>query len=153
MTPNIPALRAWYDWLRDPSHQQTSGRLGVVSADGTAAYCCLGGACEVAVRRGVVLEKTARRLDYAPACHEVCYAGVGSVLPSPVMEFFGVNAVDPELRIPLHLQRRAGGATEDGASILNDACGFSFAEIAECVAATWPEILDVPGTDGRRADA
>lgn len=86
---NKENMRKWVDALRSGEFQQGSGRLSV---DGT--YCCLGVACEVAIREGVPVEKT--RVGASGQYKKVYrYDETALFLPVAVQDWLGLSSVEP----------------------------------------------------------
>ena len=97
-----PFAQKWVAALRSDEYEQSKGRLRRV--DG---FCCLGVACELAVREGIIAE----------------YSGVHGGLT-----FY------PEVMIALNLTTDAGGyGAYDSALATDNDRGLTFAEIADII--------------------
>lgn len=85
---------------------QTTGKLGRVNPEtGEESFCCLGVLSEVAVEDGVVsrhVEETKHcktcELEHSP---DVYYGNASTLLPDEVVEWAGLNAVSPEIELPI----------------------------------------------------
>lgn len=105
----------WVEALRSGEYRQGSGSL---QADGK--FCCLGVACDVAIKNGVPLETTHRAGDYW------LYGGMTNILPSQVINWLGLYDAGGEFVDPL----------EDGAGCLwqaNDVSELPFKTIADLI--------------------
>lgn len=120
-TPNVENMRTWVARLRDPNAKQT--RFALRSRD---AMCCLGHACDASG-----LGEWMGEWD-----KDQTYLQEKLALPLGVADWLGVT-VDPEL-VDVHDR-----ATTKRASAINDSGGegYSLAQIADCVEATWPEVV------------
>jgi hypothetical protein len=79
--PNRARIRAWVDALKSFKYSQGKSRLyHRPTAESPALYCCLGVACDVAERNGLVLDQDWRDLR---------------VLPNAVAEWFGLPDPNP----------------------------------------------------------
>lgn len=116
---------AWAEWLEDPSHMQTNGRLArIVDAKGTTAYCCLGGLCEVAIAHGVTV-------DRVPLGSERILYDRDSALPPPSVLMWAYGSEIDDIDANIVIARRDGRPLEAAAA--NDALHWTFAEIAAAV--------------------
>lgn len=88
--------KKWIAALRSGEYQQGKGKLKFINNDGVAFYCCLGVACELAAKEGVVLEHPSRDIkkDYKVKG----FSGLSDLdpinsltLPKSVMEWMGVR--------------------------------------------------------------
>lgn len=109
--------KAWTDALRSGDYEQ--GRHALTSE---GDYCCLGVACELAVKAGVI-----------KPCRADTYEGEGATLPLPVQVWLGLADCAGETKDhieygPPEGQLAAGGLTE-----LNDAAGYTFQQIADVI--------------------
>jgi len=127
----------WVVALRSGEYKQTIGYLGVVLLDGTKAYCCLGVACEVAIKDGLELRVDPNsRPEYAEGT-PVRYGGSPEIrlsgsmfdLPNEVRSLAGLRLSDPAI------------VNEKGRrevlSSLNDVEKLSFNEIADAIEKNW----------------
>lgn len=108
----------WVEALRSDEYEQ--GRYALATEDG--GYCCLGVACELAAKEGVI-----------GPCRADTYEGEGALLPLPVQVWLGLadNAGETKDYIEYGTpedQLAAGGLTE-----LNDAAGYTFQQIADVI--------------------
>lgn len=112
--PNLENIRKWVDALRSGEYYQ--GRDQLRSRQDT--YCCLGVACEVAMRNNVELEVTYYDYEYR-------YNNERYGLPCPVLDWLGLDVRDNNPVV---------GTDTDETTIramnANDDLGLSFAEIA-----------------------
>lgn len=139
-TCNQENMRMWIQALRSGGYKQGRGNLKVITPQtGSASYCCLGVACEVAMGNGVQMA-----LDFYPvenSCpswpayvhgldsgctskHGVRFAGTGSSLPNRVQEWLGIDSDDPEI---------CGVSTISA----NDSFGWDFNQIADALEKTY----------------
>ncbi len=86
-TSEIKANRQlWYDELMSGKHEQTISAL-----QDKGGKCCLGVACHIAVREGIIDEPEIDMLSYETASFD----GHNATLPPSVMEWLGFDTVDP----------------------------------------------------------
>lgn len=78
MEPNKERLRLWAAALRSGEWERCEGQLGIAR---TPRRCCLGVACEVAVRHGA----------------SVSFDMMRGELPLLICEWYGLKALDPTL--------------------------------------------------------
>lgn len=116
MKPEIKKI--WVDALRSGKYQQGKGCL---YRDGK--FCCLGVACEEAVKAGVEVEK------YCDDQGRISYDTVALTLPSSVRTWMGLKNNDPRVQTTLN-----GIESKWFLSALNDG-GKTFAEIADLIEA------------------
>ena len=130
MSVNKAAMRLWVDALRSGDYGQTTGVL----CNGKD-YCCLGVACEVAIKDGVDVLRTPKAgecgVSGCGTCASVSYDGEGAVLPSSVCQWLGISALNPTLKAPGEC-----GVTAT-ASTANDTHKWSFAQIADAIENTF----------------
>lgn len=90
-TLNRDRIQLWLEALRSGEYRQVHGTLG-----SEGGYCCLGVACEVAIKNGPVVN---RRLDGV-----VSYDGSSNLLPNSVVDWFGLPGQGPQVqrRNPVH---------------------------------------------------
>lgn len=109
MTP-LEARAAWVEALRSGEYQQGVGRLAM-----GGRHCCLGVACEVAIKEGIIDR-------YDPEAFG---------LPIPVAEWLGFgdnyNAADPRL------DETVGNTVYRSLSALNDLAHWDFDKIADII--------------------
>lgn len=108
----------WVAALRSGDYKQGTGALSYATDDGTAHYCCLGVACELAVEAGVITSET-------HTSGIVYYAdGQSAVLPREVADWLGLESRE--------------GYLKDGSAVVslvdaNDGEGLSFDGIATII--------------------
>jgi len=103
---NKENIKKWIDALRSGDYMQGSGWLHNVKEN---EYCCLGVACELAIRDGVDVR--------VEVCGDFCsYDGSTTALPMSVISWLGVNGSNPLSAIEM-----------------NDERGMSFDEIANVI--------------------
>lgn len=116
-----PEQQEWIDALRSGTYQQGRDRMASVDADGVTRYCCLGVACDLAVKAGEPIEVT----------HD----------SDGAIAFDGASATDVlPTRVARRLNMWLGGGRE--LALLNDR-GVSFAQIADYIEACAAEIFEV----------
>lgn len=133
----------WLEALRSGEYKQGKGRLVKETDDGTFNYCCLGVLCDLAQQQGIVEQgEVPCGCGGEDSCSIECVGFVGangspdgknrafsfSVLPFPVMEWAGLDAADPMVRI----EEVDGYLNDRHLSGLNDA-GSDFLEIADLI--------------------
>lgn len=120
-------LRLWVAALRSGEYTQASGRL-----HDSRGYCCLGVACEVAVKNGLDLDVT---LPYDDGTEDTVhrsihhYNGEGDVLPLAVQLFYGLNGGDP----CIGSDEEFPGLPPLSAATANDSRKMTFQQIADLV--------------------
>lgn len=75
--------KLWTDALRSGEYQQGKGCLCHVPEQGVPTFCCLGVACEVAIKNGVEVETRI-------AFNFKRYGGLSSYVPEQVKEWLGL---------------------------------------------------------------
>ena len=127
MTPNKANIRLWVDALRSGDYAQCHNALN----DGKG-FCCLGVACEVAIRSGVDVlrgtEEIGHSDDGTPKTRAT-YDNNGGYPPSAVREWLGLPEANPRLSPP------DGGVTS--AVFANDSAAWTFARIADAIEHTY----------------
>jgi hypothetical protein len=147
--PNLKRIRLWYEALRSGDYKQGKETLAQVTVDNGVAtwtHCCLGVATEVAVQDKAVASLINSYIYSAglPEGHprrEKSWSAMGG-LPNIVRQWYGLSidsdegggGSDPFLVIDDDDHQRA--------SNLNDNKGYTFNQIADAIARTWPEILN-----------
>jgi hypothetical protein len=123
---NLKRIRLWYEALRSGEFEQGTRQLAYFStASDRWKHCCLGVATAVAIRGDASLGQVQTT--------EWCHLGT---MPNTVSEWYGIGAGgDPWLKLPY-------GAGYDRAACMNDIRDYSFDQIADAIARTWPEILN-----------
>lgn len=121
MAANRERVQLLVDALRSGEFQQGQCRL-----NRNETLCCLGVACEVAIRHGV----TVRREEYSDSYDRwVEYDGEIAYPPSSVTAWFGFTDNDPMLFSPTGEPSRA--------TWMNDERDYSFAQIADAFERTF----------------
>jgi hypothetical protein len=140
--------------LRTTRRKQGNGQLHVIQTkDGQAPvhkYCCLGIACEVAIKEGLKLSrKTKNVADYLNVISYVQKDGTANdvFLPPDAAAFFGIEERhygDPRLDIvgleeypPDPWLRKYSYLRPTSASSLNDKNGWNFKQIADAFEKTF----------------
>ena len=105
-----PNAEKWVAALESGEYTQTTGRL----RDGYG-FCCLGVACDVAIKEGVSL-----RVDEDEDAECILYDDTGGTLPDRVMRWLGMG-------------NSFGGYGHDRALADDNDDGATFAEIAQTI--------------------
>ena len=90
---NKDKVRAWVEALRSGEYRQGRDRLATVDNE-AVNYCCLGVACEVAIKDGLNLDRTVvdgDDPDIDVSVPYVLYDTEPNVLPSAVRQWLGVK--------------------------------------------------------------
>jgi hypothetical protein len=103
--------------LRSGDFQQ-----GKYALQDEGGFCCLGVACELAMRHGAKVEKV-----WSPEEKLFRFSGQASVMPEVVVEWLGVNSADPDIA-----KRDWSGDVTKMASFFNDT-GSTFEQIADMI--------------------
>lgn len=136
---NAEVKAKWVAALRSGEYHQGTGYLGSKidqdeNGEPVIGYCCLGVLCEVAVAEGIIEPP-----EYDPISENLTYSGYEHVELTPtVRDWAGLETLDPEVRTPegakdsaFHRQANQPGRTT--LASLNDADGFTFAQIADVI--------------------
>lgn len=117
-------MRLWVAGLRSGEFTQGRQALKKRQFGGTYVHCCLGVACEVAMRNGVVLEQIfpPENTEYEGVKFE---DGGTSTLPTKVSQWLGLASGDPLV------------TPGCGAVYLNDGKCWSFGQIADALWETY----------------
>lgn len=128
-------VRLLVDALRSGEYRQGTGAL-----QRGGKFCCLGVACEVALKNGLIVlrdpgdDDDGNGVEYScPTDGDIPDSSQGE-LPRGVVEWFGFDSVDPSLMIPFE---HTHNADEMLASELNDTYLFDFEQIAQCFEYTY----------------
>lgn len=113
---NRPNMRLWVAALRSGEFTQVTGTLRDEDK-----FCCLGVACEVAIRKGI-------DLDYDP--EDESYDGCVSDLPWKVVAWLGTGASDPVIAFT---PEGPSVPEELSASEANDDRRWNFNQIADAI--------------------
>lgn len=128
-------IRKFAHVLRTTKKQQGVGKLIRYLSPWKKEYCCLGIACELAIKDGLKLDQTKKTIEYYGASSEVVMLfgssrdETYSVLPTEVMRYFGFTDDDPTLRV--------SGWDISTATDLNDERRYSFEQIADAFERTY----------------
>lgn len=109
--------KKWVAALRSGEFKQADGALYT-----SRGYCCLGVACELAERDGVLMAKT---MDPEGGC--TIWDGEGASLPLAVQKWLGVTSDDPKVKI----RDRAGEPYS--LAEMNDSGIYNFEDIAKAI--------------------
>lgn len=93
---NPRAKQLWLDALRSNTYTQGEGALHTIDDTGQERLCCLGVLCQVAMKEGVVLRRTARLDSGGRTIVE--YNNLDGVLPDPVLQWSGLDNRNPSFR-------------------------------------------------------
>jgi hypothetical protein len=116
---NRENIRLWVDALRSGEYEQ--GRMVLASK---GKYCCLGVACEVAIRNGVKM-----KVHHGVVTH---YDKHRADLPPAVVDWLGLAAHSPSVDIVV-----GDGMERQYLTELNDLVEMPFAEIADAIERTY----------------
>jgi len=117
--PNQVNIRKWVEALRSGEYPQTTNWLAK-----EGRYCCLGVACELAVKDGLPVEVTFNGAIRKP----LSYNGFNQVLPPAVRDWLGLDELDPYAEYE---------GSRHKLSLLNDDGAFDFNAIADVIESTW----------------
>jgi hypothetical protein len=118
-------IRIWIDALRSGDYTQGHKRLTTIEPDGKTKHCCLGVACQEAIKHGVELNVVHDVLpDYEDAEY-IRYNGEDAILPKAVEDWLGIDEANPVLVDNLT------------AAELNDSEGYTYAQIADEIERTY----------------
>lgn len=139
-------LRSFIKSLRTTKKSQGHGSLNYYNReDKKRHFCCLGIACEVAIKDGLELEKRSGKRasgvdDYVVTEYKDFKYGEtqwnGSTLPVDVVEWYGLPNQNPELSFPTLEEKKTvskQGYPSSGlsAATVNDSLRFDFKHIAD----------------------
>lgn len=130
MEVNKENMRLFIEALRSGEFAQGRSTLAAkIGEDSQWKYCCLGVACEIAIRNGAVVEVQEHEITYTDAGHRLyrTYGGTSTVLPASVLGWLGLGGdqTDPRL-LTGHTAEHTAHATN-----LNDNQHWTFEQIAE----------------------
>lgn len=132
---NKEKLRLWIDALRSGEYEQGRGGLARrFDPNGSWQYCCLGVACEVAIKDGLDLAVSEGYGGSKPygAAKETGF------LPDEVVQWLGVDEANPVVLSD-------DPASQDGfqyVAFLNDTCRWDYGMIAEALEKTYLNMED-----------
>ncbi len=133
MPVNRENMKLWVEALRSGEYKQGRGALcTVVEIDDThpVGHCCLGVACEVAIKAGVPLEKRVLNDSYRIADYRHGDGSSLGRLPPVVSSWLGLEGRrDPTLKSAIN--------GIEGATTWNDTHGATFADIADMIEYTF----------------
>lgn len=131
---NKERIQLWVDALRSGEYRQATGALqaipkGWAIGEDEKGYCCLGVACEVALRT----DPDSLHPDLWPAESQslVDYWGNLAHLPPEVVDWYGLPSPDPML--PYLKPTDDDEMASMSAAELNDDYDFDFSEIADAI--------------------
>jgi len=129
VSQNTDRLRLLVAALRSGEFVQTQSQLGRVDPAGVEPdkFCCLGVACEVAIRNGLDLDREVSSND--PTV--LRYDGISDELPARVQEWYGIDGSNPVL-VEENIVNDEVTCIE-----ANDDEGLNFAEIADLMESRW----------------
>jgi hypothetical protein len=122
--PNKDNIAKWAEALESGEYEQ--GRYRLASRDeesGIISYCCLGVACDVAMKNGVQMEVTETQVEGQIVLN---YDGRRDSLPPAVRNWLGISDRDPAI-----------GPAGERAAILNDKWQHGFPSIAHRIRETY----------------
>jgi len=125
-------MRLWAAELKSGKYKQGRNKL---CKDGK--YCCLGVACEAAIKRGVKL-----KVEYDDGYK--LFDDSTAVLPRPVINWLNCATNVPDLYVPEKYVKMYELPNDKlSTAYLNDCTKMSFAEIGECVEYTIEKLMGV----------
>ncbi len=127
---NTKNMLLWADALE--SNEYAQGRDAILASPAGETFCCLGVACEVAIKNGVPIK---RELDTYGDMY--LYDEQASFLPGSVADWLGTRSptVDPSIGGNIFLLVDDNG-TIDCATDMNDSKEMTFKDIAACIRRT-----------------
>jgi hypothetical protein len=123
--PNKDNLRLWVAALRSGEYRQTDAALN----KDDKSFCCLGVACEVAMKHGISLKKEPAVGQASVTTTAMAYDGSDDYLPTAVRKWLGIAHRDPLLEKDDFGYKRT-------AAVCNDE-GYDFLEIADLIEKKW----------------
>lgn len=136
---NADVKAKWLAALRSGEYEQAQGYLGrtVTNENGeqVMGYCCLGVLCQVAVAEGVILPPETIGDERGDM---LAYGSDEVDLPVAVQQWAGLDNADPGVRTPegardAHFYVGSEQPNRTTLASLNDADGFTFAQIADVI--------------------
>lgn len=112
--------------LRTTKRKQGTGNLAKILTPRQKSYCCLGIACEMAIKEGLEVDREVERYAHA---NVVRYGGTTTTLPKLVMDWFGFEDFDPTLIDESEIRTTA--------TDLNDERNYNFKRIAAAFERTY----------------
>lgn len=133
MEVNKENMRLFIEALRSGEYRQVINNLAR-KVDDEWRHCCLGVACEVALKHGVELNVEEKTIEYTSIQEERTYRiydQTSGVLPDAVVSWLGINSNDPALFISDE------GPDRIYATVLNDGHLWTFEQIADAFERTF----------------
>lgn len=141
-------FQIWLDTLKTGQYQQATGALDVVDDGGNHSFCCLGVACDLAVKDGVEME-----IHTSDDNDVVSYDREQGVLPGKVKDWLGLDQTNPRIVVQnpnfvsgddrcAHVYSADGERSQlanprylinEYVTELNDEYGLTFEQIAQLV--------------------
>jgi|SRR5688572_3458264 len=130
--------RALVSALKSGKYSQTTGTLRRGASKDKGGFCCLGVACEVAIRDGLNLSCSRQPLgNYTYGRDEGSPSTVS--LPSTARAWYGFTSHDPQLLVPARVAETSDTLMEQwtpgqlvAATSLNDVHKLTLPQIGEC---------------------
>lgn len=119
---NRDNIRKWVDALRSGDYGQ--GRHALASG---GRYCCLGVACDLAVKDGLPIDVT-ERMGSDTLTQRIWFDDADAILPPSVRQWLGIDECDP---------KGIYNGEQHKLSMLNDDGGFNFDDIADIIERTY----------------
>lgn len=125
---NKEKLKLWLDALRSGEYQQGYGRLANIDETGSVGYCCLGVACEVAIKDGLDLLRDVglRNINYGLAYDS-------GYLPEEVQQWLELD----DNNVMVEFTDSEGNTRDEHVAFLNDTQNWTFEQIADAVEAKY----------------
>src|SRR6185436_2770967 len=95
---------AWVAALLSGEYEQATGFLNTKEADGKERFCCLGVACDLAMKAGVELSKEKSKIGTFYAFWYGGWHNTNGELPTPVQEWLGMTE-DPGCARIVHVPK------------------------------------------------
>ena len=126
---NKEKLKLWLDALRSGEYQQGKGHLANIDEERSESYCCLGVACEVAIKDGLGLIKNIgprNVINYG-------LARESGFLPNEVQQWLGHD----EGNVMVDFTDGESHTREEHVAFLNDSGKWTFEQIADALEAKY----------------
>ena len=134
---NKDKLKLWVDALRSGEYQQGKNSLAKYDDDGTLKFCCLGVACEVAIKDGLnlpVFEATAFP-DNRPVRREYGQGRDIGFMPEEVCEWLGHDDTNVIVDLLEYIPEITN--PQEYVAYLNDGDSWTFEQIADALERTY----------------
>lgn len=138
ITPEVKAerMKLWTAALRSGEYPQAKGYLKT-----DEGFCCLGVACEVAIKNGLDIETNDDNLGYKTTSYGGSEYFENSTLPREVMEWYGIDKINPSVVYEITedevdddgILLLEGRPFSTEISELNDTLGFDFNQLADLI--------------------